>query len=42
MMQLYSMAQDNPRVIRIAIRMRDKIDEGPLRSTAHRGRPALD
>lgn len=36
MAQLYSTTRENPRVIRLAIRMRDMIDEGPLRSAAHK------
>lgn len=31
--QLFSTTRDNPRVIRLAIRMRDMIDEAPLRET---------
>ncbi|MDO4806950.1 MAG: hypothetical protein Q4A07_06855 [Coriobacteriales bacterium] len=36
MAQLYSTTPENPRVIRLAIRMRDMIDEGPLRAAARK------
>lgn len=36
MAQLYSTTRENPRVIRLAIRMRDMIDEGPLRSAVRK------